>query len=218
MRPGLLVLACLALAVIVLPGAMASNAHTSEVLLARRQWHVDIGFATANLDPALTPIARAFPDARYVFFGFGDMHYLLSKHHSVAMLGAVWPGRALILVTALANAPAQAFGADEVIAIPVDAETAESIQRFIFAAFDRASAQDTPSRYAAGPYDDSAYYLATARYSGWHTCNTWVAEALKAGGLPVHSGGVLFAGQLWRQVRRVASAEHSRGGEGVPAH
>ena len=52
-----------------------------------------------------------------------------------------------------------------------------------------------------GPYEGSAYLRASERYSALHTCNTWAAELLQASGLPVHSHGVLFAGQLWRQVQ-----------------
>ena len=35
-------------------------------------------------------------------------------------------------------------------------------------------------------------------------CNTWAAQVLKAAALPIHSAGVIFAGQLWGQVRHLA--------------
>jgi len=54
-----------------------------------------------------------------------------------------------------------------------------------------------------GPYDGSRYFGARARYSALHTCNTWAAEAIRAAGWPVHTGAVIFAGQLWRQLRHL---------------
>ncbi|MGH6676638.1 MAG: DUF2459 domain-containing protein, partial [Xanthobacteraceae bacterium] len=52
-----------------------------------------------------------------------------------------------------------------------------------------------------GPYPSSAFYAAAGTYDGTHTCNTWTAEALHTAGLPVTSAGVVFAGQLMRQIR-----------------
>ena len=60
------------------------------------------------------------------------------------------------------------------------------------------------SVYQNGPYENSLYFLASSKYSAFHTCNTWGAEALHMAGLPIHSAGVIFAGQLWSQVERQA--------------
>jgi hypothetical protein len=72
----------------------------------------------------------------------------------------------------------------------------------------------TLTPYANGPYEGSLYFSAIPQYSAFHTCNTWAAEGLSAAGLPVESAGVVFAGQLWGQVRRlekkqVAATKHS---------
>ena len=58
-----------------------------------------------------------------------------------------------------------------------------------------------------GPYEESVYFLATQKYSAFHTCNTWGAEALRAAGFHVHTAGVIFAGQLWIQARRLKRDE-----------
>jgi Protein of unknown function (DUF2459) len=62
-----------------------------------------------------------------------------------------------------------------------------------------------------GPYDDSVYFLAVARYSALHTCNTWGAEALRSAGFRVHTAGVIFAGQLWSQAKRLKRAQGAEG-------
>jgi hypothetical protein len=63
---------------------------------------------------------------------------------------------------------------------------------------------------AEGPYDESAYYGASARYSALHTCNTWAAEALRAAGLDVRTRFVVFAGQTWNQARKAQKRAHIR--------
>ncbi|MGA2188715.1 MAG: DUF2459 domain-containing protein [Steroidobacteraceae bacterium] len=182
------------------------------VYLARRGWHVDVGFAVASLTAPLDAVAREFPGARYLFFGFGDRRYLMAKHRNMpALLAALWPGKGLILATALGATPADAFGAAQVIEIRISPAQLLAAQDFIWRSL---GDRDLPSTdalpvAAPGPYEGSLYLSARPGYSAFHTCNTWAAEALGRAGLPVHSAGVLFAGQLWRQARK-AAAEKSQ--------
>jgi hypothetical protein len=177
--------------------------------LARRRWHTDIGFAAKELNPALAPIAQRFPRAKYVFFGFGDRHYLLSKRKGTSTLaGALLPGAGLILVTAIENAPAQAFGASHVIEFTLSLEEAKEAQAFVRRTL-RGSEDEIPV-LAEGPYEESAYYDAVPRYSALHTCNTWAAETLKAAGLEVHTHFELFAWQTWNQARKIDARRLNR--------
>jgi hypothetical protein len=176
------------------------------VYVARRGWHTDVGFALADPEPRLRALASGLPSAHYLFFGFGDMRYLLAKHHgSSTLAAALWPGRGIMLVTGLANTPQQSFGLPHVIEFDLDIVEAQALQAWIWESF--VSEAGSASLYRPGPYEGSWYFLARARYSALHTCNTWAAEALKAGGLPVLSRGVLFAGQLWSQLTRLQPAQ-----------
>jgi hypothetical protein len=156
----------------------------------------------AALEPSLAPVGAHFDGVKYLFFGFGDRHYLLAgSRKNPTMLRALWPGPAVLLVTAV-NDPAAAFGSSQVIELALRPAQARAIQAFIRASLSGA----TLTPLAPGPYADSAYYAAGPRYSALHTCNTWVAEALAAGAVPVHARGVILAGQLWSQARRLARA------------
>ena len=94
----------------------AATEPSAVVYVARRGWHIDIGMATADLRPPLDALASQFPGAQYLFFGFGDRHYLLAKRHNApVLLAALWPGNAVLLVTGLAATPQEAFGASHVI-------------------------------------------------------------------------------------------------------
>ncbi len=176
------------------------------IYLARRKWHVDVGFAAADLDPSLMPLQAQFRTAKYLFFGFGDRHYLLTKNKTApAMSSALWPGPALVLVTAIENSPALAFGESQVLTIQLQPAQARALQTFIRDSIPNSTLFPT----APGPYEGSAYYSAAQQYSALHTCNTWAAEALQAAGWPIHAQGVIFAGQLWRQAARPAKSAAS---------
>ncbi len=193
----------LAAALLAAPAWCLGKSHVSVV---RRGWHIDLGFPVSELGDRLRFVAPALPTVRYVLFGFGDMHYLEARNKGASSLAAaLWPGRGVMLVTGLEGTPQQGFGARQVIELSLSDAQASALQDFIARSF--ITRNGSADAYEAGPYPGSAYYLAIPRYSGLHTCNTWAAEALHAAPLRVHHWGVLFAGQLWSQVRRLQTQE-----------
>jgi hypothetical protein len=184
------------------PLAQSADSTDSVMLVARRGWHIDIGFATVDLQPPLSAVAAEFAGAQYVFFGFGDKHYLLSKSpRSLSLIGALWPGPGMILATALNGSPQEAFGVAHVAVLHVSLNQMHATQLFIWRALQTESEQ--VHSYAAGPYSGSLYFASTSTYSALHTCNSWAAEGLAQAELPIHSHAVIFAGQLWRQLQRL---------------
>jgi hypothetical protein len=171
--------------------------------VVRRGWHIDVGFAANDLEGPLKAVSGQFPEAHFVTFGFGDRRYL--QVHNPAfpnMLAALWPGDGLMLTTALRDTPQQGFGATQVVELLLTPSQATAAQRSIAAAF---SLQDgRPQSDGPGPYEGSAYWRSSLRYSAAYTCNTWAAQVLASAGLPLPVHGVVFAGQLWRPVRRLA--------------
>jgi uncharacterized protein (TIGR02117 family) len=172
------------------------------IYVVRRHWHTDLGFSAGDLPLPLAALRAQFPAARYLLFGFGDRHYLVNHDRGMGgLVGALWPGQGVVLVSGLAGTPEQAFGADSVIRLTLSAAQARRLEHFVWNTLGRSGG--VAEVLAVGPYDASFYYAATPRYSAVNTCNTWTAAALKAAGLPLHSVGVEFSSQVWRQVRRI---------------
>ncbi len=191
-----------ALVALVILWGVSGTSIASTVYVARRSWHVDVGIEVTDLAPPLAAVADALPGARYLFFGFGDRHYLLAKKHNApVLLAALWPGAGMMLVTGLSSSPAESFGGDAVISLELKAEQMRTLQAFIWNTLDTRSG--APSAYAPGPYAASVYFTASKKYSALRTCNTWVAQALQASGLRIQPTGVVFASQLWSRVRRL---------------
>jgi Protein of unknown function (DUF2459) len=197
----------------------AGPAKSAVIYVVRRGWHIDVGFPAADMQPPLNSVASEFPGVQYLFFGFGDRHYLLAKDRNApVLLGALWPGPGMILATALGSPPQDAFGAVHVVALAVTQEQTRNAQAFIWRSLGGQSSDQENGAlqaYGAGPYEGSLYFAATPRYSALHTCNTWAAQSLAAAALPIHSAGVLFAGQLWVQVRRLEKKQSAGGLNGT---
>jgi hypothetical protein len=62
---------------------------------------------------------------------------------------------------------------------------------------------------ADGHYPGSVFYAARDTYDGLFTCNTWAADTLRTGGLPMPAAGVLFAGQVMSAANRISARQAS---------
>jgi uncharacterized protein (TIGR02117 family) len=202
-------LCCLALAGCAAPAppaVLTAGPRTETIFLVERGWHTDVGLQASQLGDALGPLGASFPGVHTLLIGFGERAYLLHRQHNAAdMLAALIPGPGALLVTALRDTPATAFPADDVVALQVSARGLARLTDFIAASFERPPAGG-PREIADGPYPGSLFYASTRTYSAGYTCNTWTAEALQTGGLPIHAAGVLFADDVADQARRIAAA------------
>jgi hypothetical protein len=126
------------------------------------------------------------------------------KVTAAAMIAALFPGPGVILATALRTSPAEAFGADNVVTLPLACAQRAAIAAFVAQSLLR-QADGTPRRLDDGPYPGSAFYATDQVYDLLHNCNRWTADALASAGLPVTAKGVVFANQVMGPVRALAS-------------
>ena len=171
------------------------------VYVIDRGWHTDIGLPVAELGGKLALIAGDFPGAETLTIGFGDRTYLLDRTTNfLDMIRALLPGRAAMLVTGLRAPPEAAFGAQNVVTLAIGQQQLAALEAYLvrYFATDRAG---KPLRLADGPYPGSLFFASEATYDALHTCNTWTAEALRAGGFPVSTTLVIFAHQVMTEAR-----------------
>ena len=191
-----------------MPGAPFAG----EVYVVFRGWHTDIGLRADEIGGSTGPaLRRRFPDVRYFVFGFGERAYDTSRRPDFGdMLLALLPGPGAVLATALNATPAQAFGADNVVAVRLTRSGLEGISRFLSASL-TSDSTGLPRPIADGPYPGSELYASPVTYSAFYTCNTWTAQALRQAGLPISPAGILFASQVMDAARRLAAMQRRSG-------
>jgi uncharacterized protein (TIGR02117 family) len=184
--------------------SVASGPTVATVYVIDRGWHTDICLAADDVRGPLAAVKQAFPGVRYLSFGFGERAFYQSRHTDLfTMLRALFPSQAAILVTALRVAPADAFGGEHVVALPLTAAERARLEAFLWS-YLRKGPGDEPQVLAPGPYPGSLFYAALGTYDAAFTCNTWTADGLHIADLPISAEGVVFAGQVMGQVRAVA--------------
>jgi uncharacterized protein (TIGR02117 family) len=179
------------------------------IYVVQRDWHTDIGLPAEAVAGPLARLENAFPGVRFLTFGFGERQFVVNGDKTFgAMLNALLPSQSALLMTALSATPERAFGSDNVVTLHISRAGLERIEAAIWQELE-ASPAGEPTLLAGGPYPGSTFYAARGTYDGFYTCNTWTADVLRAGGLPIPATGVLFAGQVMGMVRWIGANQVS---------
>ena len=184
--------------------SVARGPDNATVYVVDRGWHTDIGLAADDVRAPLAAVKQPFPGVRYLTFGFGERAFYASHHTDLfTMLSAMFPSRAAILVTGLRAAPADAFGPEHVVALPLTAAGLAHLDAFLWS-YLRKDSSGQPQLLAPGPYPGSLFYAAAGTYDATFTCNTWTAEGLHFAGLPISASDVVFSRQVMDRARALA--------------
>jgi uncharacterized protein (TIGR02117 family) len=175
------------------------------IYVVHRHWHTDIGLPVKEIEGPLATVEGFFPGVRFLIFGFGERQFLVNQNRDIgAMINALLPSQSALLMTALSATPDQAFGQENVVVLRVPRAGLDRIVAAIWQEFELAPAGG-PILLADGPYPGSVFYAARDTYDGLYTCNSWTADILRSGGLPMPVAGVLFAGQVMGMVRWIGA-------------
>ncbi len=183
-------------------GSAAANAQ-NRLWVLDSGWHTGVILSRSELGPPLAGLLQSLPYSQYFAFGWGDRKFYMAPHPTLFTdIAALFPSRSVVLVDACDVPPRACFSSEVRLRVlfigndgisRLDDYLAQSLQM---------DAQGKPEPVAPGPDPDSKFFASGLSYDAFHTCNTWTAEALYAAGLPVSYHGVIFASQVWRQVKQ----------------
>ncbi len=171
-------------------------------------WHAAIVLSRDDLSLDTLPELADFSAVRFIEFSWGDRDYFPDPNSgiSAALRAAFWSGGSVLHLVGFSRSIAQFYGGAEIIALRLAPQAQLQLIRFLAQSFARPSISGrAPARPGLYPY--SRFYPATGKFSILRTCNTWVAEALAAAGLPISPGNVLTAGQLAGQLADIAASK-----------
>jgi uncharacterized protein (TIGR02117 family) len=178
------------------------------VFIVHDAWHAAIVIKKADIPTVVLPELKDFPSADYLEFSWGDREYFPAPDGGVglALKAAFWSSGSILHVVGFKDAVENAYPGAEIIGINLSEEGFQRLIKFISDTFSRPH-PPAPGEARPGLFSNSRFYAAEGKFSLLRTCNTWVAEALSAAGLPISSGYVITAGNLSNQVRSFAAGK-----------
>jgi uncharacterized protein (TIGR02117 family) len=175
------------------------------IFVVERGWHTDIGLPVDEVSGPLASLESGFPGIRFMVFGFGERtYYMAHDESSLTTLGALFPSRSAVLLTALRAPPDVAFADYHVAALRLPRSGVDRIADAIWQSLEQRDGAAV--RLADGPYVGSVFYAGSETYDAFRTCNTWTASLLRDAGFPVNTK-VLFADQVMRQAEQIAARQ-----------
>lgn len=181
------------------------------VRVAAHGMHTGLILQAEDIAASAWPARADFASAEFLEVGWGDREYYVSEDPGL------WLGlRALASSTSSAlhvvgfrGSIEQQFPAREIVAVSLSGIGFERLVAFVrdTHAYD---ANGRPIVLGPGGAANSLFYASDRRFHLFETCNTWVARALRAGGLPIDPTPAFTSSALMMQVR--AAAPH-----GAPA-
>ena len=171
------------------------------VFVVHNSWHAAIVLKRHDLTNAALPELADFPNVRNIEISWGDRDFFTDPDAGVwaALRAAFWSKGSVLHLVGFNDSVAQFYHSAEISELRVAPAAFRLLVDFISQTFARPTPTDrAPPSPGLFPY--SRFYPATARFSVSRTCNTWVAEALAAAGVPISPGEVLTAGSLASQI------------------
>ena len=180
-----------------------SGEATTTVYVVGHGWHSGIVIRRDQIPSEAWPEHGRFPPAPFLEVGWGDRAFYQSRDAGVgpALRAAFASGGSVLHVAGLGRPPAELFTRAEIVGVELSGRGVEALARFVSRAYARDGSGD-PIHLGPGLYPGSRFYAATGRYSLLYTCNSWIAEALRAGGCPITPAWALTAGNLLFQAAR----------------
>lgn len=179
--------------------------HAKHVFIVHDAWHAAIVIRTIDIPTAVLPELRDFPSAEHLEFSWGDRDYFPAPDPGIglALKAAFWSSGSILHVAGFNGSLENIFPGAEILEIGLSEDGFQRLIKFIADTFSRSS-QEAPAEARPGLFPNGRFYPAEGKFSLLRTCNTWVAEALSAAGLPVSPRYVITAGSLASQVRSLA--------------
>jgi uncharacterized protein (TIGR02117 family) len=172
------------------------------VFMVDNGWHAALVVRTADISTSALPELGDFPQAEYLEISWGDAEYFPDRDAGFfgALKAAFWSSGSVIHVVGFSGSVEKAYPGAEIIEIAVAEDRFDKMLRYLSDDFLR-PAPTAPAKASPGLFPNSRFYAARSQFSALRTCNTWIAEALRAAGLPLKPWTVVSAGNLAQQVK-----------------
>jgi uncharacterized protein (TIGR02117 family) len=156
------------------------------VMVVNHGWHAGVVVRAKDIPDGIWPESTHYPKAEYLEVGVGDRDFYPAPDRSIwlALRAALVPSDAVLHVVALNDHPTRALSFTALVALELEEPDFRTLLAFIAATHKRSGAERAEP-IGPGLYHDGHFYAAHGSFHLFNNCNTWVANALRAAGLPM---------------------------------
>jgi uncharacterized protein (TIGR02117 family) len=172
-----------------------------KIFVVKHGWHTGVVVPNIGQQAPFTFLDPLFGHAAYYEFGWGDRKYYPESDPGIwlALRAVLWPTQSVLHVVALPDSPVKTFTGAAMEELQVSEQGYRQILGYLMQHF---VLNDQSQPVVAGPglYGNSRFFEAHGSFHAFRTCNTWTAQALQHGGVPVRSFMMLTADSVLSQI------------------
>lgn len=157
------------------------------VFVVNQGWHTGIVVMRKDVDTSLWRAVNDFPDAEFIEVGWGDADFYQSDRNTLWLgLKALFFPTGSVLHVAGFDIPVETyFKGYQTVKIELSDSGFRRMCAFIRHSYER-NKDGKVIPLGQGLYGtNSRFYRARGKYWFAHTCNNWIAQALRAAGCPI---------------------------------
>jgi uncharacterized protein (TIGR02117 family) len=179
----------------------SSETSCKTVFIVHNDWHAAIVLSKGDISLDALPELSDFPSAKFIEFSWGDQDYFPDPNSGfwAALRAGFWSRGSVLHLVGFSADIAQFYGGAEIFELRLAPAAHRQLIGFISQSFARSNSHNR-AQASPGLFAYSRFYPSTTKFSALRTCNTWIAEALAAAGIPISPGSVLTAGSLASQL------------------
>ncbi|NQZ07907.1 MAG: DUF2459 domain-containing protein [Algicola sp.] len=180
-----------------------SLADQTTIFVVNHGWHTGLVIPGNVLGNKLEVISPYFDSPPYYELGWGDAGFYQAEDitASLAVKALLWPSDSVMHVVALPMDPVSYFAGSEVVALTLSSGGLNRLTSHIAASF-KYGVNGRLEKMRPGLYGQSLFFVGAGTYHGFNTCNTWTADVLASGGVPIDDWLSLTAGSVMVQARQ----------------
>jgi uncharacterized protein (TIGR02117 family) len=184
------------------PHIIRAETRAKVIYVVSHGWHTGIVLKTEEIPKTIVwPELADFAGNQYIEVGWGDWNYYQAPETTwvTALKAALWSTRSVLHMAGFDEPVKTFFPASDVIEVPLTEAALKELSGFIAGTNLRMETEEK-AKIRPGLYGNGRFYPAEGRFHVFHNCNTWVADALRAGGLPMNQL-TITASSVMAQVR-----------------
>lgn len=176
----------------------------NDVYIVDHGLHSGIIINQDEIPHALLPEKDEFSNARYLEFGWGDKAFYIAEKPTLALaLSALFsPTVSVLHILEIPLLVKEYYPENDIIKLQLSKTKFKNLLRYITDSIKR-DEYGNSSPVAHMLHTSNHFYLAKGKYHAFNTCNTWIAKAIHAAGVPITSNRTQTSADVMSQIRNV---------------
>lgn len=160
-----------------------NNPPPVSLYIVKIEGHTGLVFSSADVKQQKLPETADLEGMDFYKVGWGDFDYYQANDPSIwlGLKALFWPTDSVIHLVGIRGQLEKFFSDAQIIELELSTDAFSRIMEFVSDSFERNGNKKADSIKSERHYN-GYFYRAKGRFYLFHTCNSWIAEALKAGG------------------------------------